>query len=164
MAMGNRAGTWSSVLGAVLLAAVLGGPAAASAGASPGPPVGPHQLFAGFVNGRHWGATIDMACFGAIRPGQTGHPVAGQTFAVEREVDVPGGYTGTAADRIVAFFPPVPSTAPPGVVLRRYGLAEPIPTTLTLPCAGRGIVEFAPAPSRGGARADRVPVSFVGQP
>jgi hypothetical protein len=155
-------------LGAGLLTAgamtVMVSSAVATAAASPGPLVGPNQLFAGFVNGRHSGATVRMACFGAIRPGQRGHPMAGQNFAVQLEVDVPGGFTGSSANRIVAFFAPVPSTGPSGVVLRRYGVPQPIPTTLTLPCAGRGVAEFAPEPATGRARPDMVPVTFVGQP
>jgi hypothetical protein len=164
----SRHRTWWSVLGAGLLTAgamaAVVGTNAATASASPGPLVGPNQLFAGFVNGRHTGATVRMACFGAIRPGQTGHPLAGQTFAVQLEVDIPGGFTGSSANHIVAFFAPVPTTAPNGVVLRRYGVPAPIPTTLTLPCAGRGLAEFAPEPATGRARPDQVPVTFVGQP
>jgi hypothetical protein len=137
----------------------------ASAGASPGSVIGPNQLFAGFVNGSHFSATVRMACFGAIRPGQTGHPMGGQTFSVEREVDLPGGFTGTSANRIVAFFAPVPTPVPnSGVILRRYGVLAPIPTSLTLPCSGRGVAEFAPEPATGKARPDQVPVTFVGQP
>ncbi len=163
---------WRNLLGAGFLAA---GTIAAAAGATavtataagattPATAIGPNQLFAGFVSGSHFRATVRMACFGPIRPGQTGHPLPGQTFAVQREVDVPGGFTGSSANRIVAFFAPVPTPAVSGVVLRRYGVPEPIPTTLTLPCAGRGIAEFAPQPATGNARPDMVPVTFVGQP
>jgi hypothetical protein len=40
--------------------------------------IGPNQYFSGVVNGHTGHATINMACFGPIRPGQTGHPLAGQ--------------------------------------------------------------------------------------
>jgi hypothetical protein len=160
--------SWWNVLGAGLLAAgtiaAATGTSLVSAGASPGPLVGPNQLFAGFVNGNHFSPTVRMACFGPIRPGETGHPLAGQTFSVQLEVDVPGGFTGSSANRIVAFFAPVPSAVVSGVVLRRYGVAAPIPTSLTLPCSGRGDAEFAPQPATGHARPDVVPVTFVGQP
>jgi hypothetical protein len=159
---------WWNLVGASLLAAgtvaAAAGTTVASASASPGPAVGPNQLFAGFVNGSHFSATVRMACFGPIRPGQTGHPLPGQTFSVQLEVDVPGGFTGSSANRIVAFFAPVPTPVVSGVVLRRYGVAEPIPTSLRLPCSGRGEAEFAPQPATGKARPDHVPVTFVGQP
>ena len=166
--MSNRRRTWWNVVGAGLMAAgtiaAVAGTTAVSASASPGRLVGPNQLFAGFVNGTHFSATVRMACFGPVRPGQTGHPLAGQTFAVEPEVDVPGGNTGSSANRIVAFFAPVPTPVVSGVILRRYGVPAPIPTTLTLPCAGHGVAEFAPQPATGHARPDTVPVTFVGQP
>jgi hypothetical protein len=93
--------SWWNVLGAGLLAAgtiaAATGTSLVSAGASPGPLVGPNQLFAGFVNGNHFSPTVRMACFGPIRPGETGHPLAGQTFSVQLEVDVPGGFTAATA-------------------------------------------------------------------
>ena len=48
----------------------------------------PHQFFTGVINGRDGNTSIPivigMACFGPLHPGQTGHPLGGQTLAVHR--------------------------------------------------------------------------------
>jgi hypothetical protein len=124
--------------------------------------IGPHQLFDGFVNGHRPTATIQMACFGPIRPGQTGHPMAGQNVSVQRSVDVPGGYTGTAATSIAVTIGP-DATATSGITLRQYG-SKAIPTSLTLPCAGQGEAVFRPIPGSPTARSDRITVNFSRQP
>jgi len=133
--------------------------------------VGPHQYFHALVNGKNNQknpVTIKMACFGAVRPGETGHPMAGQTVEVVRPVAIlsTDGYTGTNATRIVASFGPQPTANPAAttVTLTRYTASKPIPTTLILPCAGTGRVTFTPAPSSKTARATTVKVSYVGQP
>ncbi|MDQ6615574.1 MAG: hypothetical protein M3083_12740 [Actinomycetota bacterium] len=140
--------------------------AAGAAGAAPGPApgaaIGPNQLFNGFVNGSRPTATIRMACFGPIRPGQTGHPFSGQDVSVQRSVDVPGGNTGAAGTSIVVTFGP-PAAATPAITLTRYG-SKAIPTSLRLPCAGQGVAVFRPKPGSSTARSDRVKVTFVGQP
>src|ERR1019366_5914494 len=112
----------------------------ASAGAviPPQGAVGPHQYFSALVNGQSGftiPAPIKMACFGPIRPGQTGHPMAGQTVdGIRPEVILTSdGYTGSNANSIVAFFngpPPFPVTTPPvtnTVTFRYYGVTKKIP-------------------------------------
>lgn len=152
---------WLVALVAVILTATTAAPASADVVI----PVGPNQFFSGVVNGQTGQATIRMACFGPIRPGQTGHPFAGQT--VEAVLNPPSsaavaGFTGTAANAIDVQFPtPVP-TAP--VVLRAYGVPEAIPTSLELPCGGSGVVAFVPDPTSPTARTATVNVWFVGQP
>jgi hypothetical protein len=126
--------------------------------------VGPNQLFIGLVNGLHGQANVMMGCVGPTHPGETGHPLPGQTFEVRLTLDVPGGNTGSAANRIVAFFAPVPVAVPNGVTFKQYNVRKPIPTSLTLPCSGSGLVEFAPEPSSSTSRPDTVPVHFVPQP
>ena len=134
-------------------------------------PVGPHQLFVGEVNGHLARADIFMACFGPIRPGQLGHPFAGQTVEV---LPAPSaaetvGSTGSKANRIVLNFmlpaatPPPVSTVPP-VVLTSYGATVAIPTSVELPCAGSGVAGFTPQPTSKSARSATVVVTFVGQP
>ena len=48
--------------------------------------VGPNQYFTGVINGRNGNTAtpipIRMACFGPVKPGETGHPMSGQTLAV----------------------------------------------------------------------------------
>lgn len=114
--------------------------------------------------------TILTTCVGPIHPGETGHPLGGQTVGV-RLVPVPGsrtsslGYTGNRGTSIGAFFgapPPSPSGSS-YVSFTVYG-TKPIPTSLVLPCAGRGQVTFVPLPLQPPARTIAVPVAFAGQP
>lgn len=135
------------------------------------------QYFAGVVNGKMTRATIKMACFGPVRPGQKGHPMADQTMKIDFLGTAPPsappgalgdlGYTGPLGNEIGAFFGPLPpqpiaSAAP--VIFRTYGVAKAIPTALLLPCGGSGRVAFVPIPVAGGSQDAAVHVSFVGQP
>lgn len=131
-----------------------------SAGAAipPQGKVGPHQYFEALVNGQTGIGTsvpIKMACFGAVHPGEKGHPMAGQTVEVMRPLVIVfghSGYTGKNATSIMAFFgppPPTPSPVPPSastVTFTHYGIKKPIPTSLLLPCYGTGLVYFIPFP------------------
>jgi len=161
-----------------LLAASVSVVATANAAAvvPPQGTVGPHQIFGGLVNGQSGFSTpapIRMACFGAVRPGETGHPMSGQTVAVIRPEAILGhfGYTGSSATHIVAFFgplPPSPVVVPPttsAVTFTKYDLNKPIPTSLRLPCDGTGSVTFVPFPqSPPSSRDATVHVRYQGQP
>jgi hypothetical protein len=158
------------------IAATMVFAASASATVPPQGKVGPNQFFAALVNGQSGvatPATINMACFGPVKPGQMGHPMAGQTVEVLRPevILTDDGYTGSQATSITAFFgPPPPSsvaTAPKTstVTFRRYGVAKKIPTSLLLPCGGTGTVYFVPLPmSPPTSQPATIPVSYVGQP
>lgn len=143
---------------------------AAGVSAGDGSRVAPRQHFTAEVNGasgESHPAVIRMACFGPIRPGETGHPMGGQTVAVERvPPSTPGsGYTGDRANSIGAFFgaPPPGAANSSYVRFAEYG-TKAIPTSLELPCSGSGKVSFVPLPSQPPARDVEVPVDFVGQP
>src|SRR5580704_13437969 len=138
--------------------------------------VGPGQYFTGVINGHDGNTaipiTIRMACFGAVKPGATGHPMAGQTVAVHQlfPPTTTGslGYTGNDAE-IGAFFDVVPPAATSGSVtstpiFKRYDVAKPLPTSLTIPCSGTGTAYFVPIPVVPPSRPASVPISFVGQP
>jgi hypothetical protein len=107
-----------------------------------------------------------MACFGPIVPGQTGHPLAGQTvkaLPVTSPTSTTVGYTGTAATSIaVTFTTPVLSGNP--IVLHDWAISAPIPTTLILPCSGSGVATFTPVPTSPTARPATVAIAYVGQP
>lgn len=162
------------VAGGMLVVATALFAASASASIPPQGKIGPKQFFAGMVNGKTGlgaPAQINMACFGAIRPGQMGHPMAGQSVEVLRPVVVSArdGYTGSSANSIVAFFGPPPPTPVPSttstVTFHWYGVVKAIPTSLLLPCSGTGTVTFVPLPmSPPTSRAATVPVTYVGQP
>ena len=153
---------------AAVIAAVMQAPPAQAG------PVGPKQYFTGVINGKPGNVTtpitIRMACFGPIRPGQTGHPMAGQTLAVHQLFPPASGslgYTGNDAEIGVFFTVPPPAAARPGAstpVFTRYDRPQPLPTSLTLPCAGTGTVYFTPIPVIPPSRSATVPVRYVGQP
>ncbi len=178
------------VLGAATAATLLlVGSASAGTVIPPQGKVGPNQYFDGLVNGQaglsSTPVVIRMACFGPLRPGQTGHPMAGQTVEVRRPVVIVVGHTGNTGpfgNRIVAFFgppPPLPvvsgptpgspPTATGTVTFMHYGVVKPIPTSLVLPCSGTGNVFFVPMPftpptATSTPQPAVVPVTYVGQP
>ncbi|HEY2666231.1 MAG TPA: hypothetical protein VGK51_05285 [Actinomycetota bacterium] len=131
------------------------------------PPVSkilPNQQFVGLVNGRTQNASINMACFGPIRPGQQGHPFAGQSAEVLRaEVIANYGFTGSLGTTIVADFPTTSAT-PQRLTFSYYGVQDPIPTSFLLPCGGQAPVVFHPEPTSPTAKSFTVTVNFVGQP
>src|SRR5271157_358114 len=73
-------------LAAGLLVAAAPLAVAGTAGAQgPNVKIGPHQVFGGEINGSDGitsTPTIQMACFGPITPGETGHPLPNQTIGV----------------------------------------------------------------------------------
>ena len=156
----------------VMFAATLFGAVSAGATIPIQGKVGPNQYFGGLVNGNNGNTTrapIQMACFGPVKPGQKGHPMARQTVEVFRpEVIVVqhSGYTGKNANRIVAAFGPSPSATPAAntVTFTKYGVNKPIPTSLLLPCTGTGTLTFTPLPASRTSHAATVPVSYIGQP
>ena len=125
-------------------------------------PVIPNVEFGGLVNSQSSPATVQMACFGALSPGQKGHPMGGQTVEVFRpEALKVTGYTGSAANEIVARFGDDRSTA---MVLTQFGQQVAIPTSLLLPCAGSGKVFFVPKPWSSTAHIATVSVHYTSQP
>ena len=160
-------------LGAVVLASV-----AAALPADAATRVGPNQYFTGVINGTDGNTvtpiTIRMACFGPVHPGQTGHPMGGQTLAVHQlfpPSSTAGSLGSTGSDsEIGAFFNAPPPVAPgAGVtmgapIFTRYDRPRALPTSLTLPCYGTGVVWFTPIPVVPPSRSATVPVQFVGLP
>jgi hypothetical protein len=154
----------AAVVVTAFAAAALGVVAAPSAGAAVvPPPIGPHQFFLGQVNGVSIGAVVKVGCFGPVTSTSTGHPLAGQTVAVQEEADATGkddGYTGESADHVAVEFESLP-TSSAALQLRGYGVTAEIPTTLSLPCGGTGKVVFVPGPTSGTARSATVAVTYV---
>ncbi|MGH3769350.1 MAG: hypothetical protein ACRDTX_30095 [Pseudonocardiaceae bacterium] len=163
--MYRKLAPWFIAAAAATITAATAAPASADAIIDPAP-IGPNQYFYGEVNDHAGHATIQMACFGPIYPGQTGHPFAGQTVKVLPAPVVTTsdlGFTGSAAHAIDVRFPtPMVTTVP--VILHDYAVSAPIPVTLTLPCFGSGTVAFVPDPTSPTAHTATVTVSFVGQP
>ena len=131
----------ASVITLVLLVATT-----STAGATTGGAVGHRQAFVGRVNGSFDGATIDMACFGPITPGQTGHPMAGQVLDVLSPLPpvvvgpIHPANTGSAATTIVARL----RNAPRAVLARftNYFQAKEDPHVGGAPVRGDGCGSF----------------------
>lgn len=141
--------------------AAVTGVGAAGAQSAAGP-IGPNQTFAGLVNGHTGRAKVDVYCPGPVRINQTGHPISGQTIGVESpSPSTVGGFTGSAADSIVATLAPTSAgTAPLSTIFTQYG-SMPLPTTIVLPCHGTAKVVYTPAPTSPTARDATVRVTFV---
>ncbi|MFG2041644.1 hypothetical protein [Dactylosporangium sp. NPDC048998] len=163
--MSRKLRSWCVSLAAA--GALVAAPVPAFAGPVIDPaPIGPNQSFVGLVNDQTANATIRMACFGPVRPGQTGHPMDGQTVKVLPVIGpspAEAGYTGSAANSVLVNFGPASSGSSP-IVLQMWAVSAKIPTTLVLPCGGTGTVTFAPSPTSATARSATVQVVFVGQP
>lgn len=130
--------------------------------------IGPNQHFTGLVNGSPVDGVIRLRCRTAARGG---HPVAGQSVSVRRlfpTTPTLTGFTGNASTIAAALhFPVLSSAASPGpapiplAVFSAYEQRVAIPTTLTLPCGGSGVIVFDPVQGGNTARAVRQPVKFV---
>jgi len=142
--------------------------------------VGPNQYFTGVINGTDGNTVtpiaIQMACFGPLRPGETGHPMEGQTLAVHQlfppTVTSTLGKTGNDSSIDVFFGAPPPATplgasahtAVKTIRFVHYDKSKGLPTSLTLPCSGTGTVWFVPIPVVPPSQAAAVPVEFESQP
>jgi hypothetical protein len=164
----------STLVTVVLLALMV--PAAGAAARHAQGKVGPDQFFTGVVNGTDGNTstpiTIEMACFGPVMPGQTGHPLGGQTLAVHQLFPPSStgslGKTGNDSE-IGAFFAAPPAAArarkaQTSPTFTHYDKPKPLSTKLTLPCSGTGTMYFSPLPVVPPSQAATVPVQFAGQP
>jgi len=153
-----------AIAGAVVAFTLFAGAGSAWSATTPISKILPNQQFVGLVNGATQNATIKMACFGPVRPGEVGHPFGGQWAEVlKAEVIARFGYTGSLGTSIVADFGGTGAT-PQRLTFSSYGVQEAIPTSFLLPCYGSGTVVFSPEPTSPTARSFTVTVNFVGQP
>jgi hypothetical protein len=145
-------GTASRIAVASAAVLVAGAAFAVPARADDGP-IGPKQYFYGEVftlsastalNG------IEVACVG---PATTGHPVAGQYVAAHQiypPTTTTAGYTGNDGVEIDVYLVYSQGTisvvTPVFATLRYYDQKVEIPTSLTVPCSGDGVLDFAPSP------------------
>lgn len=154
----RRLRMYGTVAALTLLGGAVGLPSAAAADPAP---IGPHQYFLGEVNGASANAVIQVGCAGPVTPGQTGHPVSGQSVdVVPATSSTTGnvGYTGESADHVVVDFGG--SVSGGTVSLTGYAVKVQIPTTLDLPCSGTGTVAFVPAPTSSTAHSATVDVTY----
>jgi hypothetical protein len=153
------------------LSALAVSPAAAAAAVFDPVAIGPDQDFLGQVNGSSADAVIQIGCFGPVTPGETGHPLAGQSTDVElvnpaSATPVRPGFTGDASEIEAVLTWPSPTSTLPVVLgtFSDYFVKDPISTSLNLPCYGSGTVTFVPLNGGPTAVSWREIVSFVGQP
>jgi hypothetical protein len=145
------------------IAAAAGVAAIAPAASAAAVAVGPQQYFTGSVNTHTDSAVIDVLCAG---PASFGHPVANQTVGIRLllpPTSATVGYTGLSATSIDAWLSwPSPSVIPSPVAVAKFAgyTTAPIPTTITVPCSGSGVMTFVPNPDNGG-RPATVKVSFI---
>jgi hypothetical protein len=122
--------------------------------------VGPHQYFAGEVNGRIENATVKVVCPGP--GGSVGRALSGQTVAVTSPLVIASnfGYTGSAGRRILAIVGPAASAAQT-IIFRYYDKPKAFPTNVPVPCSGTGVLIFIPLPGSSGAHAATVTVTYA---
>ena len=137
------------------LVGVTAGLALTTGSAAAQQPIGPNQPFSGVVNGSTANAPVYVICPGPVTLTSRGHPAGNQSWQV-----VPGGmgFTGSAGTRVVATFA-ADSSAP--VTFTEYGVPQPIPTSLLLPCSGTGLAVFTPRPTSATAKPATVTVHFI---
>lgn len=127
---------------------VMAIPAAAQAAA-----IAPGQYFYGQVfspaSSSARQGVIDVACAG---PATTGHPLPGQVVDVEQvfpPVTTTLGFTGkfgTEIDATLIWTRGTITVVTPIATFTGYGVMMPIPTSITVPCSGGGVMSFAPSP------------------
>jgi hypothetical protein len=157
--------TRATLIFAVSLVLALGaslataGPATAARASTPA--IGPHQHFVGLVNGKAANAVIEMVCLPPLNPGETGHPLQGQTVAVEPPpaTATTTGYTGSRGRSVVASFVSSSAAATSTLTFTHYG-SQTIPDTFTLPCSGSSVVRFSPVPTSKTAQSATVSVTY----
>jgi hypothetical protein len=149
--MFRRTASRIAIASAVML--VAGGALAAPAMADSGP-IGPKQYFYGEVFGLSSTTAaqnvIEVACAG---PAATGHPVAGQ-YVAAHQIFPPAitttGYTGNDGTEInvnlIYSQGTITVVTPVFATLRYYDQKVEIPTSLTVPCNGTGVLDFTPSP------------------
>jgi hypothetical protein len=155
-----------ATVAAVLGAAMWLGVGSASAAAPAPVPIGPNQTFVGTINGIEptvpgfHPAPVRVVCPGPVVLGRKGHPAGGQPVEVLRATAASfrHGSTGRAGTSVVATFRNDPSMS---LTFTDYGVAQPIPTRLLLPCSGFGLVGFVPRPASPGGIGEWLVVRFV---
>ena len=132
---------------ALIATGALAIPAAAQTG-----PVGPKQYFYGQVFGATSSTAQDVIEVACVGPEATGHPFSGQFVEVQQvfpPVTTTVGYTGNSGveiDAALTWSRGTITVVSPIAKFTSYGVAMPIPTSITVPCSGSGVMNFAPSP------------------
>ena len=133
---------------ALIATGALAIPAAAQTG-----PVGPKQYFYGQVFSSTSSTAQAVIRVGCAGPEATGHPLSGQFVEVQQvfpPVTTTVGYTGNSGAEIDAsliWSRGTVTVVSPIAKFTSYGVSMPIPTSITVPCSGSGVMNFAPSPN-----------------
>jgi hypothetical protein len=152
--MFRRTASRVAIASAVML--VAGGALAAPAMASGGP-VGPKQYFYGEFLGLTSSTASNVIRVACAGPATTGHPVAGQYLAAHQFYPpaTTSGYTGNHATEIdvnlIYSVGTITVVTPTFATLLYYDTKSEIPTSLTVPCNGTGVLDFTPSPDPDGS-------------
>jgi hypothetical protein len=121
--------------------------------------VGPHQWFAGQVNGDLQNAVVKVVC---PPLGTVGRALPGQTVSVTWLPVIASdfGYTGSKGRAIAVNIGPS-ATAAPTILFTTYNSPAAFPTDVPVPCGGTGIVVFDPVPGSHGAKPGTVTVAYA---
>ena len=139
--MKDRSIAWSITLAFAIIAFVAAGGEAAAAQA----PIGPKQHFMGLVNGKEGSVVVETVCPGPATKHRTGPVKKGQTMAVARAAKGPGD-TGRFS-HIYAWFQPAPAgTKPVALTFTQYAEPQGIPSSVRVPCSGKGEAVFSSCP------------------
>jgi hypothetical protein len=149
-------------------AMLVAGTALATPAMADGGQVGPKQYFDGQVFGLTSASAQDVILVSCAGPASTGHPVAGQYVAAHQffpPVTTTYGYTGNYGTEIdvnlIYSIGTITVVTPTFATLTYYDTKSEIPTSLTVPCSGTGVVVFTPSPDPDGSgRASDVDVTF----
>jgi len=146
-------------LALALSATGLASASSALASSIPVSKIGPHQFFAGVVNGKVQDAIVKVVCPGAAN---TGHALPGQTISVTQATAVAAnfGYTGATGRSIAATVGP-PASAGDTLLFTAYNQVAEFPTNIPLPCGGTGLVIFSPVKGGKGAKSATVTVAYA---
>jgi hypothetical protein len=147
---------------------LVAGIALATPAMADGGQVGPKQYFDGEVSGLNSASAHDVIQVACAGPAATGHPVADQYVAAHQffpPVATTYGYTGNFGTEIdvdlIYSIGTITVVTPIFATLTYYDTKSEIPTSLTVPCSGTGVVVFTPsADPDGSGIASDVDVTF----
>ena len=153
--MFRRTASRIAIASAVML--VVGGALATPAMADGGQ-VAPKQYFYGEFFGLTSSTAHDVMQVSCAGPETTGHPVAGQYVAAHQifpPVTTSTGYTGNFGTEIevnlIYSVGTITVSTPTFATLTYYDTKAEIPTSLTVPCSGSGVLAFTPSPDPDGS-------------
>jgi hypothetical protein len=126
--------------------------------------IGPDQHFIGLVNGSNNAPNVYTVCPGPATLNRRGPVAGGQSLSVA-ELAGGAGYTGPFSQVYAWFAPRRNGSTPRQLRFTTYGRPRSIPTSIRVPCDGKGTVVFSScpylAPCAAGWVPDDVTVQFV---